>query len=415
MGSGLVHADLPAANLRAERRAGRLPHGSYPPGGRRCGNRRCGLVDVASVHAGSTALALDARMGHRMRLRLRCLALLDPLALARLRAPLGLRPCHLFFHRPLHGPGAESGAEPHAFDVHRLVGPGGKRIQSHRRGAGGRNPERLVRRRARVRRRIAPLGIAAARSHGVLGDLAFFPGSQDGCPGNEARCWLRVRGEFLTTCYDSGSIGRISADGKDLPPYTHDKDGKRLVGPNDFAPDRHGGIYFTCSGTAPGPVIDGKIFYIAPDGTLSEKAAEVHSANGIVVSNDGKTLYAIETEDHRLIRFKIGPGGSLSERRVFLDLDELTHIGGHIYPDGVKIDSKGHLYIGQNPRDVHAPLAGTIFVVDDTGKLLRTLKLPSPGVPNLALSPDEKTVYVMALDQLDKPPYHGKVYAIPNR
>ena len=174
-------------------------------------------------------------------------------------------------------------------------------------------------------------------------------------------------------------------------------------------------MYFTCSGTAPGPVIDGKIFYIAPDDTISQKATDIHSANGIVVSNDGKTLYAIETEDHRLIQFKIGPGGSLSERRVFLDLDELTHIGGHIYPDGVKIDSKGHLYIGQNPRDVHAPLAGTIFVVDDTGKLLRTLKLPSPGVPNLALSPDEKTVYVMALDQLDKPPYHGKVYAIPNR
>src|SRR5207237_623769 len=123
-----------------------------------------------------------------------------------------------------------------------------------------------------------------------------------------------ARGEFLTTCYDSGSIGRISADGKELPPYTHDKDGKRFVGPNDFAPDRHGGIYFTCSGTAPGPVIDGKIFYIAPDDTISQKATDIHSANGIVVSNDGKTLYAIETEDHRLIQFKIGPGGSLSER-----------------------------------------------------------------------------------------------------
>ncbi|TLY90709.1 MAG: SMP-30/gluconolactonase/LRE family protein, partial [Gammaproteobacteria bacterium] len=32
-----------------------------------------------------------------------------------------------------------------------------------------------------------------------------------------------ARGEFLTTCYDSGTIGRISADGKDLPPYSHDK------------------------------------------------------------------------------------------------------------------------------------------------------------------------------------------------
>ena len=223
------------------------------------------------------------------------------------------------------------------------------------------------------------------------------------------------RGEFLTTCYDSGTLGHISADGKDLPPYSHDKDGNAFVGPNDFAPDRHGGIYFTCSGTAPGPVIDGKIFYIAADGTISQKATDVHSANGVVVSNDGRILYAIETEDHRLIQFKIGPDGSLSERRVFLDMDELTHNVGHIYPDGVKIDSQGLLYIGQNPRDVNAPLAGTVFVVNAEGKLLRTLKLPSPGVPNLALSPDEKTVYVMALDQLDKSPYRGKVYAIANR
>jgi len=223
------------------------------------------------------------------------------------------------------------------------------------------------------------------------------------------------KGEFLVTCYDSGTLGHISADGKDLPPYSHDKDGHPFVGPNDFAPDHHGGLYFTCSGTAPGPVIDGKIFYLAADGTITQEAADVHSANGIVVSNDGRILYAIETEDNRLIEFNIGADGSLSGRRVFLNLDELTHHVTHIYPDGVKMDSHGLLYIGQNPRDVHAPLAGTIFVVAAAGTLLRTLQLPSPGVPNLALSPDEKTVYVMALDQLDKPPYEGKVYAIANR
>jgi gluconolactonase len=222
-------------------------------------------------------------------------------------------------------------------------------------------------------------------------------------------------GEFLTTCYDSGTIGHIAADGKDLPPYSHDKDGHSFVGPNDFAPDHHGGIYFTCSGTAPGPVIDGKIFYLAADGTITQEATEVHSANGIVVSNDDRILYAIETEDNRLIQFKIGANGSLTDRRVFLNLDELTHHVTHIYPDGVKMDSKGLLYIGQNPRDVNAPLGGTIFVVDAQGTLLRTLKLPSPGVPNLALSPDEQTIYVMALDQLDKSPYKGKVYAIANR
>ena len=237
--------------------------------------------------------------------------------------------------------------------------------------------------------------------------------SQPGC--GPSAVIPTAKGEFLVTCYDSGTIGHIAADGRDLPPYSHDRDGHPFVGPNDFAPDRRGGIYFTCSGTAPGPVIDGKVFYLAADGSITQEATDVHSANGILVSNDGRILYVVETEDNRLLQFRIAADASLSERRVFLNLDELTHHVTHIYPDGVKMDSRGLLYIGQNPRDVKAPLAGTIFVVDAGGALLRTLQLPSPGVPNLALSPDEKTVYVMALDQLDKPPYKGKVYAIANR
>ncbi|MBS0394139.1 MAG: SMP-30/gluconolactonase/LRE family protein [Proteobacteria bacterium] len=221
-------------------------------------------------------------------------------------------------------------------------------------------------------------------------------------------------GEFLVTCYDSNSIGRIAADGRDLPPYTHDRDGHPLIGPNDFAPDRHGGVYFTCSGTL-GVHIDGKVFYLAADGTITQVASDVRSANGIVVSLDGQTLYVIETEDHRVIQFRIGADHTLSERAVFVNLDELTHEVAHLFPDGIKLNSKGEFYVGQNPRDPKAPLAGTIFVIDASARLLRTLKLPSPGVPNFAFSPDEGTLYVTALDQLDRPPYRGKVYAIPSR
>jgi gluconolactonase len=222
-----------------------------------------------------------------------------------------------------------------------------------------------------------------------------------------------VRGDFITTCYDNGTIGRMSAEGRVLSAYTHDRDGNRFVGPNDFAPDGHGGIYFTASGTE-GPTIDAKIFYIAADGTISQKAVDLHGANGLAVSKDGGVLYVAETAEGRLLQFKIGPDAALSERRVFVSLDDLTDHAGRIWPDGVKIDSKGDIYIGQNPRDPHAPLAGKIFVVSPDGKLLRTLSLPSPGVPNFAFSPDEKTLYVTAVDQLDKAPYHGKVYAISN-
>jgi sugar lactone lactonase YvrE len=222
------------------------------------------------------------------------------------------------------------------------------------------------------------------------------------------------RGEFLTTCYDNGTIGRIAADGKVLPPYTHDKDGNKFAGPNDFAPDAHGGIYFTASGTQP-DATDGKVFYIAPDGSIALEAANLHNANGIAVSKDGKTLYVVETNEYRLVKFTIGADASLSGRQPFVNLDELTHHVVHIYPDGVKIDSRGDIYIGQSARATQVPLAGVIFIVDAEGKLLRELTLPSLQVPNFAFSPDEKTLYVTAVDQIDKSPYLGKLYSIPIR
>jgi gluconolactonase len=157
------------------------------------------------------------------------------------------------------------------------------------------------------------------------------------------------------------------------------------------------------------------VFYIAKDETITQEAVDLHNANGLAVSNDGKILYVVETEDNRLLQFKIAEDGSLSDRRVFLNLDDLTNHVVHIWPDGVKIDSKGEIYIGQSPRDVKAPLVGKIFIVNADGKLLRTLTLPSPQVPNLAFSPDDKTVYVTALDQIDKSPYLGKIYSIPNQ
>jgi gluconolactonase len=224
----------------------------------------------------------------------------------------------------------------------------------------------------------------------------------------------KARGEFLVTCYDNGTIGRIAADGKSLPAYAHDKDGRAFVGPNDLAPDQRGGVYFSCSGSH-GDAVDGKVFYIAADGTVSLKIDDIHNANGLAVSKSGTILYVVETDENRLLKFKIGADGSVTDRRIFVDLDELVHHVVHIWPDGVKIDSRGEIYIGQSAREYHVPYAGVIFVVDAAGKLLRQLTLPSVQVPNFAFSPDEKTLYVTALDEFDKPPYRGKVYSISNR
>ncbi|UDL93725.1 SMP-30/gluconolactonase/LRE family protein [Lichenihabitans sp. PAMC28606] len=232
---------------------------------------------------------------------------------------------------------------------------------------------------------------------------------QDGC--GPSAVLPTSTGEFLVTCYDNQTIGRISADGKTLPPYTKDSEGRPFIGPNDFAPDRKGGIYFTGSGHE-GAVIDASVYYITPAGAVIREGTDLHNGNGLAVSNDGKILYLIETEDSRLLAFDIAEDGSLSGRRVFLRLDDMFPGQAHIYPDGVKIDAKGELYIGQSPRSLDHP--GKIIVVDADAKLLRTIDVPSVSMPNLAFGPGETTLYVMALDQIDQAPYHGKVYAVPN-
>ena len=71
---------------------------------------------------------------------------------------------------------------------------------------------------------------------------------------------------FLVTCYDSGSIARISADGKTITEYKQDREGRSFQGPNDFVAGKKGGVYFTASGPWESEPIVGKIFYMDPKG-----------------------------------------------------------------------------------------------------------------------------------------------------
>lgn len=230
--------------------------------------------------------------------------------------------------------------------------------------------------------------------------------SQEGC-GPSALLQL-AGGDFLVTCYDSGSIARVSRDGQTLANYDKDSAGGALQGPNDLAPDGKGGAWFTASGPwESGPIV-GRVFHIAADGTIVEAADDLHYANGLTLAADGSRLLVNESEAARVISFAVGADGTLSDRRLFVRLTDLgiQHEWGP-YPDGIKRDAKGNYWIGHYS-------AGQLVVVDAEGKLLGTLEVPSAAAPNLTFSADGSTVYVMAVDDTANAPYLGKVYAVVN-
>ena len=213
--------------------------------------------------------------------------------------------------------------------------------------------------------------------------------------------------DLVVTCYDNGTIARISKDGKTLAAYDKSAEGSVLQGPNDLTSDGKGGVYFTASGPwESGPIV-GKVFHLAADGTIREAANDLHYANGIALSADGKRLFVNESEAGRVISFAVADDGTLSDRRLFVRVGVVDEASGiNAYPDGLKLGPDGNLYIGQYSK-------GRIVVVSPDGSLLKTIDVPSATAPNLAFAPDGKSVFVMSVDDKANAPYWGKVYEVP--
>ena len=179
--------------------------------------------------------------------------------------------------------------------------------------------------------------------------------------------------------------------------------GKKLQSPNDADYDRHGRIYFSSrSGNADLDTTNKKSLYRAdPDGSVHQLLTEpqIHMPNGVVVSQDGKTLYVIEADggegrNRNILAFDLGDDGSISNRRVLINF----------YPgrsgDGMRIDAVGNLYVaaGLHDRRGTSETLDTrpgIHVISPEGKLLAFRETPVDTITNCAFGgPDLRTLYV---------------------
>lgn len=189
-----------------------------------------------------------------------------------------------------------------------------------------------------------------------------------------------------------------------------DSSGQAFAGPNDFAADDRGGIYFSASGAydlkAP---ITGAVLYLRPDGsTITQVANTIHYSNGLTVSRDGRQLLVAEMLAGRVLSFPIEADGGLGARTVWARLQDLApptrHTDAYNGPDGLKLGPDGNYYIAQNG-------SGRLLVVNDERKLVRIISVPTPYVTNMAFDPqDTKVVFITGAFEQWKPPYAGAVY-----
>jgi gluconolactonase len=234
------------------------------------------------------------------------------------------------------------------------------------------------------------------------GDSPRLVWHQDGCGANGL---VRVPSGLLVACYDNGTVVMISLAGRALETISQDDEGRHFASPNDLAGDAEGGVYFSASGSA---TVGGKVFYRSPRGSVREVANGIKYSNGLVVSLDGTSLYVAESGAHRLLRYTIGADGTLSNKRVFADLNALLGGGSRMSdtPDAVRIDRRGRLFVGLYD-------GGGFAVIASDGRLTARVRVPGPHHASLAISPDG--AYVYGTTVYDVPGgYRGELYRTPN-
>jgi gluconolactonase len=226
---------------------------------------------------------------------------------------------------------------------------------------------------------------------------------QDGCGANGL---IENRGELFVACYDSGTVMRISTDGKVRETIRQDQLGGLFVSPNDLAVDAAGGVYFSASGNE---TVAGRIYYRNAAGRVQLVADGINYSNGLVVSNDKKLLYVAESRSHRVLTFDIDSDGTLSHEAEFANLSAVLADAQHqvFTPDALRIDKSGRLFVGLYD-------GGGFAVLSPDGKLLKKVELGAGHHASLAISPDGQFVVATTTDDAANGTGAGQLLKVAN-
>ena len=136
-------------------------------------------------------------------------------------------------------------------------------------------------------------------------------------------------------------------------------------------------------------------------------ADDLHYANGLALSPDGRMLYCSEMYAYRIVAFDVGENGVLTNRREFARVNDIAGGGPPLAPDGLKTDATGNLYVALYE-------GGKVLVANPTGKLLATIDPPAPNISNVGFGADTSVLYVTGVLDPSAAPWPGEVYRIAN-
>lgn len=202
-------------------------------------------------------------------------------------------------------------------------------------------------------------------------------------------------GKLILCQHGNRQIAMMDADINDPKPIFKTIAGtwqsKKFNSPNDLAIRGNGDIFFTDPPYGLEKNMDDPlkeisfqgVYKTTPDGQVKLLTDSITRPNGILLVNNEKSLIVANSDGEKpyWYMYDLDANDSLINPRIFYDPS--AEEGA---PDGMKADSKGNIY-STGP--------GGIWIFDKSAKVLGKIRIPG-RVSNVALTPDEKTLFITA-------------------
>ncbi|MFM1895926.1 MAG: hypothetical protein RLZZ385_1000 [Pseudomonadota bacterium] len=201
-------------------------------------------------------------------------------------------------------------------------------------------------------------------------------------PSNYANGLTLMNDGSLVICEQAAQrVSLLDADGN----YSVLADsfaGRPLNSPNDAWVDPSGGIYFTDPRYSypEGELSqDGEhVYYINPERSgIQRVVSSLRKPNGIVGTEDGRTVYIADTALRKVFQFDRGEDGTLSNQREFADQGS----------DGMTMDERGNVYL---------TWVGGVSVRDPAGEQIAFIETPQMPANVGFGGVDGRTLYMTA-------------------
>jgi sugar lactone lactonase YvrE len=158
---------------------------------------------------------------------------------------------------------------------------------------------------------------------------------------------------------------------------------------NDMVTDAQGRSYVGNFGSdfeSGAPPRTAKLALVLPDGSVRVAAEELSFPNGTVITPDGRTLIVGESFGGRLTAFDIAGDGSLSNRRVWAQLEKAV-------PDGICLDAENAIWVA-------SPLSGEVLRVREGGEVTERIRVASQAIACMLGGPRRTTLFVCTSESL---------------